>query len=475
MKNTATALITVIIIFMLTGISTSSYKEQTSTSQNDHSANFIAFTPYFDIKKNEFDWRALFVPFAVGFLWKTDKSQTTSFDLPYEFSRAYNTGKPINPQDYEKVKRYIESVLQQKLTSDIYGFQSQEAAFKNKFPDYFIVKPDAVIHSIHILGLASPEADAEGSEQPGTIDTKNIKLAGLRSSHAGKALEDVLSKLGVQHVRESTTYENNEIQFSESELHTLEDLASRNKTKSIFMLLKKYDDAVLTDKQTVQQLDMIVGAKRKVSISISMGDKKQNIVIIPLPILLLLALIILYCNRNKFHRVRNHELPGNDAQLSAQGASNSRRQKIDTSNAAAMNKPSDKSNDLIRLVKIEKDIEVYISDVIIDLNTNFFFYRHTLELYINKSLSDAHAAINSLARDMLMLWMDHDNTLRINASQQPEDQFTSVPQITYAVLHAIVLRRIIIDIQSTGNKKVPDTMDIADSAREELRKFREYL
>jgi flagellar biosynthesis regulator FlaF len=476
MINKPTAIITLFILLMLSGIGTASSLKQTQTLRKDHSVNFIFFTPHFDMEHKEFNWRALLAPFAVSFLWKTDKSQTIIFNLPYEFSRGYNTGKPINPQDYEKVKQYIETVLQQKLISNIYAFQSEEDAFKKKFFHDIILKNNIAINAIHITGFSSPEADNEGSEQPGTIDSKNIKLAGLRSSHSGRALEEVLIKLGITYSRESITYENNEIQFSESEIKSLKSIAAQNNIRSIFLLLKRYDEGNFSDQKITKELDSLVGSKRKVSILIDLGDKKQNIVIIPLPVLLLLAFIALYSNRNKFHLKRNRKQTIQKGLPSDNNNTEIISSKTNTLRPCIVPlKSSDKNDDLIRHVKIEKDIEIYISDVIVDLNNNFDFYRRTLEAYKNDSLSDPHASINSLAHDMLLLWMEHDNNLRVNENQQPEDHFSNISQITYAVLHAIVLRRIIIDMRRTGNKNITGIIDVTEVARDELRKFNEYL
>src|SRR3989344_2927845 len=252
---------------------------------------------------------------------ETTEQKKTAFELPYEYSRLFDTGKPLNPADQDKITQWIEQKLKQEFGEKVamFGLWDADKVSLGSRDVYRTEHPEsgksehARITSISIMGYASPEgpqAKGPDSLKPGSVDAENLNLALKRAKAAMGLTEEGLKKLGIsqeQWDEASKVIGGREIQASDAEMAELADLAKgeagADPLEQIFHLTIKYNDYVQAkfnavaegkDPATIQdsyldpmmgKLDEIIGSKRKVKITITYEENKKETTLIPIPLL----------------------------------------------------------------------------------------------------------------------------------------------------------------------------------------------
>src|SRR3989344_3412256 len=258
---------------------------------------------------------------------ETTEQKKTAFELPYEYSRLFDTGKPLNPADQDKITQWIEQKLKQEFGEKVamFGLWDADKVSLGSRDVYRTEHPEsgksehARITSISIMGYASPEgpqAKGPDSLKPGSVDAENLNLALKRAKAAMGLTEEGLKKLGIsqeQWDEASKVIGGREIQASDAEMAELADLAKgeagADPLEQIFHLTIKYNDYVQAkfnavaegkDPATIQdsyldpmmgKLNEIIGSKRKVKITITYEENKKETTLIPIPLLPLIFLL----------------------------------------------------------------------------------------------------------------------------------------------------------------------------------------
>ncbi len=261
--------------------------------------------------------------------------------LPYELSRLFDTAKPLNPDDFEKIKAYIQEQLRTKFAEALIGLDSSKEAHVfnegGKQPEM----GEMAVDRMEITGLASPEGptvrrgDGSVSKQsietirPGSKEPENEKLARLRGLHAVEPILAALQEMGIETAHVKTQLEQSgvkaeELQFTTDELRELAVLAKSyvadtgDDLHNIILLIidyneKMFEDPALADDAEIQKikaaLDRVVAAKRGVTVEIEYHGNQKKKVLIPIPVLLIIPLLgsALWALRRRQERRENQE------------------------------------------------------------------------------------------------------------------------------------------------------------------------
>lgn len=242
---------------------------------------------------------ALIAPFQVELGVETTRQEKTTFEVPYEYSRLFDSGEPLNPGDHQKLAEYIDQKLKQEFADKLYGFGFSEDVYKTHHSG--AEEPaDVQITGMSITGFASPEGpQSKGPDtlKPGFIDVENLNLAMKRAETAMGLTSESLKKLGltVEELEDAAKRMNvEEVQFSDAEMSELADLAAgengADPLEKIFNLTVKYNDGQITDPAVLDSLDEIIGSKRKIKITVNYEADQKKVVLIPVPWLVFLPL-----------------------------------------------------------------------------------------------------------------------------------------------------------------------------------------
>lgn len=231
-------------------------------------------------------WKFLLEPAAIAFKSESRQDSQLQIHLPYKYARQFNLAEPQNPEDKEKMIAYIQEKMERELAARFLAFSWDEDAIKKKRP-LFVQTDNFKISNIQIIGLASPEGDKKGSEQPDNFDAKNVALAELRAIKALDIKEKSLEKMNIKNEGEYQL-EGVENQFSPREMALLNQMAEKYET-DIFGLIKMYNKNQITNQEDRNTLDESVAAKRAVIYLDDIEGGAPRVVIIPLPIFVMLA------------------------------------------------------------------------------------------------------------------------------------------------------------------------------------------
>ncbi|NTW14698.1 MAG: hypothetical protein HGA31_06785 [Candidatus Moranbacteria bacterium] len=423
-------------------------------------------------------------PFSGAVGYRELVEETISVSVPYEYSRTFDQGKPVDEHDAERRDRYIRERMMEELKSGIIAFAWDKDDLAKERPDMVDVQ-DMEILGISVVGSASPEAVRKGSEQVGKIDSENERLAHLRAENAVRSIVAVLDELGIPYAEDQITIESVEKQFSEPEIDALEKLA-HGKGVEIFDLLQEYNKGRIDDAHQKEMLDAIVGSKRNTVVIMRMKGEAPRALVIPLPLLLLLVPLL-----RKFGiKMRDKLATGNrdvDGEYGSAGRSDlidsrvvqaerviTTRKKITLTSFPKIEWADGKTFSIpvpaFRLAEKEVNIpypifnavpmkftfergvkpvdkiDDIIANVGLDIQHSFDLYFRLAVAHANdENLSDEKESISVIASDMLVIW---ESTWSDEKRREMGDIFQNQNEVFYAELHAWVVRRISIDMKN---------------------------
>ena len=253
----------------------------------------------------EFNPGVIVAPLQVNFESQTTHTSHTKMMLPYSWSRNFTEIEMMSPAERDSVKEVIIKEVQQELMRNInfwgYGIDAVEETTEevynykhgvNETPHS--VKTRMIIDRLTIKGIASAEGTGKESFLPGNIDAKNVSLAGNRANDYLPYIKEALKRLGID-VKVLETLSPEEVQFSDSEVNTLYELASQgcyiengDLNENVQAMIKAYNRQQIKDTSVVKQLDQIIGTKRGVEIEKYSHGTESSTTVIPFPLLLML-------------------------------------------------------------------------------------------------------------------------------------------------------------------------------------------
>lgn len=275
-------------------------KQETSISESSKwkwpGAHWSFFTRGNDGQSHFNPWGLVF-PGQLEFGKETTEEGKVRFEIPYEYSRLFDTGKPLDAADHEKLAEYIDQKLREEFADKIYGFDDD--VYKTHHQNG--AAENLKITGIAITGSASPEGHASkgpSTLEQGKADDENLTLALKRAETAMGLTEDSLKKLGItveQLEGAAKAMGGKEIQFTDEEMGELTTLAAgedgADPLEKIFNLTVKYNDGAIEDPQALAALNKIIGSKRKVAVTVSYEGNKDTTVLIPIPWIIFLPLL----------------------------------------------------------------------------------------------------------------------------------------------------------------------------------------
>jgi len=249
----------------------------------------------------EMNWWGFLAPFQIELGWTKEIVGNATIKIPYEYSRLFDSGKPLRKRDHEKLSAFIDQQIKRELASMIYGLSNSKRVHEahNSNPDLSKLK----IIGMKVVGTTSPEGPAEKGPDtlaPDNIDSENLKLAILRGAtslgYTEKSLKHLKAKLSNEVLNQAKSkIEGQEIQFSTDEMRELSKLAQNyrgvDELEQIYHMVVDYNNGKIKDKETNSKLDTIINSKRSVKISIEYEGNQHKILLIPFPLLLFLFLI----------------------------------------------------------------------------------------------------------------------------------------------------------------------------------------
>jgi hypothetical protein len=427
-----------------------------------------------DFKKDKLTYNILRIicPIQVEKVVEKDMG-SFKFEVPYEYARFFNIGKPLRPEDYEKVKKYVSGEIQRNLENKLRGLnlsrKTQEEIDKSREE----IKK-AEIEKITVLGSASPEGPAEkGSStiEPGKVDIENIKLARLRAENALGITRKSLEKLGIPKEKIDkilTEIKAEELQFTPEEMKELillsKDWGGANPIEKIFNMIVDYNDEKIQDPKLVEKLHKIVASKRKVEIEIELKGREKIIYTIPVPLLLGLLPFLRFGRGERLligGGRRRRKIPSYEEFQKTQQPQF--KEKI-TVEPLSVNPQEDKEFPHKVEQALVNDIYIFFDDE--KTKERGLDYRTLCDKMIQdfdnfKSDTDRK---NYLARELLRLWREHDIKARKEAGWSEENiaeglDYENQPnQILWSLAHAEVLLKLIKEKMKNPNLDYQDIM-----------------
>lgn len=204
-------------------------------------------------------------------------------DIPYEYAEDFRKASPVDREKMEKDMEEKAQVLLEKILPQVIGF----SFFKEELQD--IGHHSSKISEVRIDGFASPESKTD----IGIQDLRNEKLSELRAENASYVLKKLFDRKGIQ-VEEIKYRGEGELPLSlEEREKLLEDVyqirlaeEGEPENEALMELIKNYNDGEITAKQVREDLDRIIGSKRKVSIRVETNEK-DYVLVLPAPIFLI--------------------------------------------------------------------------------------------------------------------------------------------------------------------------------------------
>lgn len=383
------------------------------------------YVPWFRDGKVTFeDFGRILEPGYLEIARKSDKPETITFVVPYEYARTFDTGQPIDPAHYAEVRGAMEQEIKQQLADNLTSvFPWDKADYERAGAN----TPYAglAVDAIAVTGYASPEGTSPASLAADQTDRENIELGEVRATDASDRLKEVLTHLGIDSVDGIEDISGDEIQFDAQEFMELETMAgSLGMTRGtpedkVYQLLTEYNANRIDDPELTQRLDQLVASKRFVEVQVTFKEKNKDAVLLPLPLpaLLLLGLALRPLARRLRQPRPVEPQPG-------------RSRIIDTLPPAE---------------QTESGLG-YARNVEVDINGNFYLYQGIVDHYIQEPTAD----VNEMTHDILELWNEHDNIRRQRMGQEPIDHRTNPRQVLYAQFHAQAITRLIQEARRRG-------------------------
>ncbi len=266
--------------------------------------------------KQVFNLWSLLTPFQVFESWQTPHRVAARFDIVYNYSKDFGTGEPSDPNSFSNASKEMQRTLQEKIKNELAGvLRGFEWGKKVHVARNTNTLKGVKVTGLTVQGFSSAESTVSGPSSflPGKINEENIGLAKLRAESAAPSVRQALKEVGLPNddvpLNELPAQE---VQFTKEELTRLAALSLENYPNTvsgddnsrIFRLLVDYNQGHLSG-AAKEELDKIVGSKRKVSIQISMEGKKPETIVVPIPWLILLPLLFPFLRRRKEKREKN--------------------------------------------------------------------------------------------------------------------------------------------------------------------------
>jgi hypothetical protein len=432
---------------------------------------------------------ALIAPLQIEVSADTKISREVQFDLPYEYSRNFDSGKPLRKEDHDKVAAYIEQQIRSQIGEALYGLDVSKRVHGVKHESE---SSHLDVKEISITGFASPEGPrGKGSETilSDNVDKENLDLAYKRAATAANLTEQTLNKLGLDEGKFQEMIKSikaDEIQFSEVEIGDLATLArdfpGADDIERIFNLIVEYNDDKISDPEAVKKLDQLVASKRKVEVAITTEGNKKHSVLIPVPWLIFLLPLLGLPRRRRAERIPEKIKKRDDIKKEDGGTIKEESAKQEVPNGPVRQIPLEiESTKLPNSESIE--FERMEEQVIADDLYVFFDRKETMELGLNyrdladnilktnESFSSKEERMNFLASEILNAWIIHDINARRKAGVSENDLKTGLDyerqpnQIVWAKMHARSLLELVdekIEIKQ-NNQKDKDYLELLQS------------
>lgn len=214
---------------------------------------------------------------------KEDDPFLISVDFPYEYSQKFDKASPMDQEEMQKDMEIKTKELFDKLLPLVTGLSFYK---KDAQQDAHIPK-NMRIDEIHFEGYASGET-ASGLDQN---DPRNQELSELRAENAAKILTKMLRQKGIE-VKDVDFTGKGELHLNPAERDALLKDAYVLKIgndgmledQAILNLIKKYNEQKITDAEIQNELEQIVGGKRKVAVVVE-SVERPAIFVLPIPII----------------------------------------------------------------------------------------------------------------------------------------------------------------------------------------------
>ena len=409
---------------------------------------------------------SLLSPVQVEAGYDVENKNIAKFNIPFEYSRLFDSADELSDSDKVAIKEYIDNQLKHELeqtlifldvsdnTKDVYktehGIDSTDLRSNN-----------IVIDSIKITGTASPEGlDSKGASSldSGYVDQENLDLASKRAEKIEPWLLESLKELGVDE-DVITKIDAKEIQFTNEEYSALSNIVQKvgldlaNDREAVFRLVQMYNDNKFVDNPEIQkQLNEIIGNKRSVEVTIYTHGKESKKVVIPLPVLLLLlAAVPLLLKKRRENAVADNgveNVPDNASRevFTDEVIDFSRDLSENDANFVSLYHDTDDfvMNGGVELQEKEEmtyidDIDRYYDDEV-TINRGLDYHKMIIEISQIADRYDNEADLElAVSHILLTRWKEHDQRARQEVditSEEGLDYHTNKDQVIWARLHA---------------------------------------
>lgn len=232
-------------------------------------------------------------------------------EVPYEYARDFKKASPVDRKKMEedmehKAKELIDNILPTVVGLSFYKKDVREIGRQGSVE----------INEVTIDGFASPESD-RGID---TSDPRNKVLSEMRAENAANVLQRLFQKKGIDvgEIKYRGVGEAHLLPEEHDKL--LEDAYEINlgvdglEDEVMLELVKKYNRGEIASSEVKENLDRIIGDKRKVAISVETNERSY-VLILPLPIFLIAGMSLLkkLSSRREYHgrpRVYAEFVPG---------------------------------------------------------------------------------------------------------------------------------------------------------------------
>ncbi len=395
---------------------------------------------------------SLLAPVQVEVSKNVNEGANASFQIPYQYSRLFNTGKPLRPEDHEKLAKYIEQELRRQMVDTLHGLDVSKRV-------YHVVHQENIsntkINSIKVTGTASPEGpEIQGgySLEIGNVDEENIELALIRAEEGLGLTAEQLLKMGISKetlIKSLKEMRGEEIQFSRQEMDMLSLLAAGmpgdDNLEKIFNLIVKYNDSGIKDEQALQQLDKIIGSKRTIQVNVEYEGDHKEVFMLPIP-----WLIIFLPKLRKFWPPWRKNPPRTKPPVPPEIQNPPKQPQIPEKIRTVLPPvPGTPEREEIEERTLLDDLFIYFDNPeTISNGLNYRYIIEEMEKNHNNFQSDTERA-EYLTNIILEAWRIHDITCRKNAGISEDqlevglDYINQEQQIIWARVHAEIMLDII--------------------------------
>lgn len=256
---------------------------------------------------------AIISPFQADWSGEDTVKKTATTAIPYEYARQFAqdpaADKPLRPADRDKVMRHTEDEMKRKFVEKLSTLGTEWNVLGSRSVQRHHHGESAVhqgkVTSITITGFASPEgprSKGPSTLEIGKVDPENEQLAKRRAesmvAFTGTELDRISAQTGisVDVLKEAIkNVQGKEDQWSPAEMDELQRLASSSRgvddAERVYNLVADYNEGRITDPNMVEALDRLVGAKRRVEITVTSEGNQKTTWLIPIPLTLFLPLL----------------------------------------------------------------------------------------------------------------------------------------------------------------------------------------